>query len=156
MDIWKAEAFANAAGIVVDTFHFTDPHKTLELNPSELARLQKNIEGVLTGTVPRETLLRGRAGAQSRPQAKVSVPTQIRFDDTSSPHSTLMEIVTQDRPGLLFRLSSTLANLGCNIEVALIDTEGQRALDTFYLTFGGAKLSADTQETLRVRLLAEE
>src|SRR5437879_13610929 len=56
MDIWKAEAFANAAGIVVDTFHFTDPHKTLELNPSELASLEKNIEGVLTGAIPREPL----------------------------------------------------------------------------------------------------
>ncbi len=156
MDIWKAEAFANAAGVVVDTFHFTDPHKTLELNPSELARLQKNIEDVLTGATPRERLLRGRAGAQSKLQPKVSVPTQIRFDDSSSPHSTLMEIVTQDGPGLLFRLSSTLANFGCNIEVALIDTEGQRALDTFYLTFGGAKLTPDTQERLRVRLLAEE
>jgi [protein-PII] uridylyltransferase len=155
MHIWKAEAFANAAGIVVDTFHFTDPHKTLELNPSELARLQKNIEDVLSGAIPRETLLRGRAGVQSKTQPKVSVPTQIRFDDSSSPHSTLMEIVTQDRPGLLFRLSSTLANLGCNIEVALIDTEGQRALDTFYLTFGGAKLSPDMQERLRVRLLAD-
>jgi [protein-PII] uridylyltransferase len=156
MDIWKAEAFANAAGIVVDTFHFTDPHKTLELNPSELSRLQENIEDVLTGTIPRESLLRGRAGAHAKPQPKVSVPTQIRFDDGSSPHSTLMEIITQDRPGLLFRLSSTLANLGCNIEVALIDTEGQRALDTFYLTSGGAKLSAETQEQLRARLLAEE
>jgi len=156
MDIWKAEAFADAAGIVVDTFHFTDPHKTLELNPSEPARLQKNIEDVLTGVIPRELLLRGRAGRQSQPQPKVSVPTQIRFDDGCSPHSTLMEIVTQDRPGLLFHLSSTLANIGCNIEVALIDTEGQRALDTFYLTFGGAKLSPDTQERLRVRLLAQE
>jgi [protein-PII] uridylyltransferase len=156
MYIWKAEAFANAAGVVVDTFHFTDPHKTLELNPSELLRLQKNIEDVLTGATPRERLLRGRAGAQSKLQPKVSVPTQIRFDDSSSPHSTLMEIVTQDGPGLLFRLSSTLANFGCNIEVALIDTEGQRALDTFYLTFGGAKLTTDTQERLRVRLLAEE
>jgi len=67
-----------------------------------------------------------------------------------------MEIITQDRPGLLFRLSSTLANLDCNIEVALIDTEGQRALDTFYLTSGGAKLSAEIQEKLRARLLAEE
>jgi [protein-PII] uridylyltransferase len=156
MDIWKAEAFANAAGVVVDAFHFTDPHKTLELNPSELARLQKNIEDVLTGVIPREMLLRGRAGAQPTAQRKVNVPTTIRFDDSFSTHSTLMEIVTQDRPGLLFHLSSTLANLGCNIEVALIDTEGQRALDTFYLTFGGAKLSPDTQERLRARLLAEE
>jgi len=155
MDIWKAEAFANAARVVVDTFHFTDPHKTLELNPSELARLENNIADVLSGAIPRETLMRGRTSAHLNSQPKVSVATQIRFDDASSPHSTLMEIVTQDRAGLLFRLSSTLANFGCNIEVALIDTEGQRALDTFYLTFGGAKLSADTQERLRVRLLAE-
>ncbi len=155
MDIWKAEAFANAAGVVVDTFHFTDPHKTLELNPSELARLQKNIEDVLSGAIPVETLIRGRDAAHSNSLPKVNVTTQIRFDDGSSPHSTLMEIVTQDRPGLLFRLSSALANFGCNIEVALIDTEGQRALDTFYLTFGGAKLTPDTQERLRTRLLTE-
>ncbi len=155
MDIWKAEAFANAAGVVVDTFHFTDPHKTLELNPSELARLEKNIEDVLSAAIPVETLMRGREAAHSNSQPKVNVATQIRFDDGSSPHSTLMEIVTQDRPGLLFRLSSTLANFGCNIEVALIDTEGQRALDTFYLTFGGAKLTPDTQERLRTRLLTE-
>jgi [protein-PII] uridylyltransferase len=155
MDIWKAEAFANAAGVVVDTFHFTDPHKTLELNPSELARLEKNIEDVLSAAIPVETLIRGREAAHSNAQPKVNVATQIRFDDDSSPHSTLMEIVTQDRPGLLFRLSSTLANFGCNIEVALIDTEGQRALDTFYLTFGGAKLTPDTQERLRTRLLTE-
>lgn len=155
MDIWKAEAFANAAGVVVDTFHFTDPHKTLELNPSELARLEKNIEDVLCGATPVETLMRGRDAAHSNSQPKVNVATQIRFDDGSSQHSTLMEIVTQDQPGLLFRLSSTLANFGCNIEVALIDTEGQRALDTFYLTFGGAKLTPDTQERLRTRLLRE-
>jgi [protein-PII] uridylyltransferase len=154
MDIWKAEAFANAAEVVVDTFHFTDPHKTLELNPSELARLERSIADVLSGTIPRETLMRGRAGVQSTPQPKVSVPTQIRFDDASSSHSTLMEIVTQNRAGLLYRLSSTLANIGCNIEVAVIDTEGQRAVDTFYLTVGGAKLTAATQETLHAALLA--
>ena len=53
--------------------------------------------------------MRGRAGSPSAPP-KVSVPTQIRFDDESSSHSTLMEIITQDRPGLLYRLSSALAH----------------------------------------------
>jgi [protein-PII] uridylyltransferase len=66
-----------------------------------------------------------------------------------------MEVITQDRPGLLYRLSSAMAHNGCNIEVALIDTEGQRAVDAFYLTAGGAKLSAERQQKLRDTLLSE-
>ena len=47
MNIWKVEAFANASGVVLDTFHFTDPHNTLALNPSEGQRLERNIVDVL-------------------------------------------------------------------------------------------------------------
>ena len=154
MNIWKAEAFGNAAGIVVDTFHFTDPHRTLELNPSELQRLEQNIAAVVSGKTPLEELMRGRAASQALRPPKISVATEVRFDDSSSSHSTLLEIVTQDRPGLLYHLSSAFAHTGCNIEVALIDTEGQRAVDAFYLTVQGRKLSLEHQQKLRDVLLA--
>jgi [protein-PII] uridylyltransferase len=72
----------------------------------------------------------------------------VRFDGVSSSHSTLLELIAQDRPGLLVDVSSTLAGLGCNIEIALIDTEGQRAIDVFYLTYGGAKLDPVLQEAV--------
>jgi [protein-PII] uridylyltransferase len=155
MNIWKAEAFANAAGVVVDSFRFTDPHNTLELNPSETLRLEKNIVDVLSGSITLDMLMRGRANPDSARPPKVTVATEIHFDDSSSSHSTLMEIITQDRPGLLYRLSSTLARTGCNIEVALIDTEGERALDAFYLRVDGAKLTLARQQELRDALLSE-
>jgi [protein-PII] uridylyltransferase len=155
MNIWKAEAFANAARTVVDSFEFTDPHSTLALNPPEAERLRGNLVAVLSGTASLEKLMRGRTGPLAARPPKVRIPTQIRFDDASSSHSSLMEIVTQDAPGLLYRVSAALANCGCNIEVALIDTEGLRAVDTFYLTVNGAKLSAAQKDTLRETLLQE-
>jgi [protein-PII] uridylyltransferase len=154
MSIMKAGAFANAAGIVLDTFHFVDMHNTLELNPSEIERFKKGLAGVASGRQQLEPLLRGRTQPGHGRPPKILVPTNLRFDDESSAHSTLLEILAQDRPGLLYEISSVLSGLGCNIEVALVDTEGQKAIDVFYLTKDGAKLTREFQKTVIAEFLS--
>lgn len=154
MDITKASAFSNRSGVIVDSFYFKDRFRTLELNPPERERFKRSVVEILMHEAPLEPLLESRLKADTKP-ARLKVETRLRYDDESSPGSTLLEVITQDRPGLLYTISSTLAAEHCSIEVALIDTEGAMAHDVFYLTRHGEKLTREQQRAVEWALTTE-
>ncbi len=154
MNIVKADAFSNSAGIVLDSFQFTDPFRTLELNPGEHERFLASLRSALNGDPAVERMLhsrrqprRGLAGA-----VRAQVEPRFEFDNESSSHSTLLQVVAPDSPGLLRGISVAIAASGCNIEVALVDTEGEIAIDVFYLTAAGQKLTSSRQAEIAGRL----
>jgi [protein-PII] uridylyltransferase len=155
MNIVKAHAFSNQAGTVVDTLYFTDRFRTLELNMSEWERFKQSVAAVLSGAADLDKMLRDRQRSEKNVRVKVVVETRLDFDDACSSTSTLLQVIAQDRPRLLHRISSCLSDLKCNIEIALIDTEGQMAIDTFYLTSEGKKLTAELQKKVEKALVSE-
>jgi [protein-PII] uridylyltransferase len=155
MNIVKATAFSNQAGVVVDMFYFTDQYRVLELNLPEWERFKQSVHDVITGKSDLQKMLRDRLRSQKPAPPKVKVATVIDFDDDCSVHSTLVEVITQDQPGLLHRISSKFAEHNCSIDIALIETEGQTAIDVFYLTTAGGKLSPEHQTKVRNALLGE-
>jgi [protein-PII] uridylyltransferase len=155
MNIVKANAFSNEAGTVVDTLYFTDRFRTLELNLSEWERFRRSVTDVLLGQADLEKMLRDHQRSEKGAIAKVKIETKIEFDDSCSSASTLVQVITQDRPRLLHRIASCFSDQECNIEIALIDTEGQMAIDTFYLTSGGAKLKPEHCRRVEKALVEE-
>ena len=154
MSIVKASAYSNAAGTVVDTFHFTDRFRTLELNLPEWERFKRSVSDVLSGDADLDKMLRDRARSSGSTQ-RTKVETLVDFSDGGTSRLSVLQVIAQDRPGLLYRISSRLAHEKCNIEIALIDTEGEMAIDVFYLTVGGARLPADLQSKVRKSLLED-
>lgn len=148
MNIVRAEAFRNRQGLVLDTFDFADPLRSLELNPSEKDRLRRMMEQAAMGKLDVEKLLRSRRTGPRPGKLQAAVTT----DPEASANATLFEIVAEDRPGLLYDLAAAITRAGANIEVVLIDTEAHKALDVFYVTHGGAKLSPDSADALRTEL----
>jgi [protein-PII] uridylyltransferase len=151
MNILKAEAFSNKAGVVLDTIRFSDRFRTLELNPSEIDRLKRKLAEAVSGEIDVVELMetKFKPAAQS---PKITIDPSVQIDNDCSQHSTLIEIIAQDRPGLLYDISSAMAELGCNIEVAIIDTQGQTATDVFHVTCAGTKLDLRHQERMRTTL----
>lgn len=119
---------------------------------SEWERFKQSVAAVLAGAADLDKMLRDRQRSEKSARVKVVVETRIDFDNECSSTSTLLQVIAQDRPRLLHRITSCLSQRKCNIEIALIDTEGQMAIDTFYLTSQGKKLTADLQNKVEKAL----
>lgn len=153
LNILKAEAFSNREGIAVDDFIFADPMRNLELNPPEMERLKTVLRRVAVGEVRPEDLLKQRP-ARSFAGKRAAMEPHVGVDQHSSGAATVVEVVSQDRPGLLYALANAISRSGCNIEVVLLDTEAHKAVTVFHVTRGGQKLSEEDGRGLRMAMLA--
>jgi [protein-PII] uridylyltransferase len=91
---------------------------------------------------------RPRSGMPKR--VTPGVITEIRIHDDST-YATIVEVSTRDRVGVLYAITQTLADLGLDISLAKISTEGEKVADVFYVTRGGRRI---TDEADRNALLA--
>ena len=62
------------------------------------------------------------------------VPTSVSFNDNIDLDYTIMEIISQDRPGLLYHVSVALVECKVRLVSAKVSTVGEKAEDTFFIT----------------------
>jgi [protein-PII] uridylyltransferase len=140
MDIHRGQAMTTPEGLVLDVFEFSDAEGFLRQNPGATVEICRMLDRVVAGWVDVPALLRGkeRSVLYCGPR---SVEPRVHVDNEYSRKYTVVEIVADDAPGLLYRVSRVLSEQGCDLDLVLISTEGKKAIDVLHVTRGGQKLA---------------
>ena len=121
-----------------------------------LPTLEKNLAKLIAGDLDAVELATGsssRGRTSWRPTPPVA--TKVNLDNHSATNHTVIEVITRDRPALLFSLSNTIQLCELSIWFAKINTEGERVADVFYVSDadGGKITDVDKLEQLSQRIL---
>jgi len=73
------------------------------------------------------------------------VETRVSVDNRVSQHFSVIDIRAQDRVGLLHCIAAFLAAQRLEISFASVATEAHRALDSFYVTLDGRKVTEPSE-----------
>jgi [protein-PII] uridylyltransferase len=143
MDISRGHAMTNPNGLVLDIFQFTDQERFLELNASGREQFLEVLGAVVSGATDVTERLRAREQSvlYRRRSGVPAVAPVVHADNRSSRRYTILDIVADNALGLLHRVSRVISRHGCDVDLVLISTEGQKAIDVFHITAAGAKLT---------------
>jgi [protein-PII] uridylyltransferase len=131
--------------LVTDVFYVRDlKGAAIPEDDARWQRLLGDLRALLDGPPdPAEvaTLIAKRRPRSGMPKRVTpGVVTEIRIHDDSA-QATIVEVATRDRAGVLYAITQTLADLGLDISLAKISTEGERVADVFYVTRGGKRIT---------------
>lgn len=147
MDIHRGQAMTTPGGLVLDVFEFSDEEGFLKQNAAATTEISRLLQRAVAGSVDVTALLRGRMRSVLH-RARHRRPPVVHFDNEHSRKYTVLEIVADDAPGLLHRISRVISGHGCDVHLVLISTEGKRAIDVLHITRNGTKLPEAEQDGL--------
>jgi [protein-PII] uridylyltransferase len=133
-NILAARLYSRSDGIALDLFQVVIADKLKVDVPKRVDNLRRKLERIEKGTVKISELItdrwrRYRLNVGRRP----IYPPRVEFHDELSRKCTVVEVDAGDRPGLLYDLATTIADLGLDLRTAKVSTMIDRARDVFHV-----------------------
>lgn len=156
LNILKVQLNTTADGRVLDLYHVEDTSGRLYDELERWEELKADLQKAWSGELQVQELVEKRLSqGAGRDRYLPRVKPQVLIDNEISLKDTVVEVIAQDRMGLLYSLARKLAELNTTIRLAKVNTEGEKAIDVFYVqdVAGGKIESADRIERMRHELL---
>jgi [protein-PII] uridylyltransferase len=136
----------------IDVFTTRDRYGRPITDEKRWQRVEEDLARVLSGQITIEGLIAQRQERSSLPERVVpAVRTEIEVDNDVSADFSVIDVYTQDRLGVLYSITQTLADLGLDIHLSKIATEASRVADVFYVREqSGGKLTDTRVDEVRL------
>jgi [protein-PII] uridylyltransferase len=156
MQILAAETNELAEGILLMRYVAHEPESPGEPSNERLSTIcDALVASIDSDEVPRFPKILGREQKEAA-AALANLPNEVRIDNEISQDSTVVEVFTIDRRGLLFRLARALHDTGLVIRFAKIGTYLDQVVDVFYVSErdGGKPVIDERLAEIRAALTA--
>ncbi|NOZ10979.1 MAG: [protein-PII] uridylyltransferase [Gammaproteobacteria bacterium] len=131
LNIVDARLHSSSAGFALDTFVVLDNSGSDRSRNEFLSHIQEQLH---------QQILIPKAGKHplqvNLPRAlkQFPIPTRTQFSESANGLTTVLEVVAQDRPGLLHQVALALLSCKLRVQTAKVSTYGERAEDIFFIT----------------------
>jgi len=152
LNVLGARITTRLDGRILDVFYVNKLGQSVKEGEEVWDKLRDNLDRVLTGKIDVEELVSKKR--QDKPlysKAIPQYPTRVMVDNESSDVATVIDVITHDRPGLLYDITKTIKNLGLSIEYAKISTKVDQVVDAFYVVDMNRKKIMDPEKIEEVK-----
>jgi [protein-PII] uridylyltransferase len=138
----------------LDTFTTRDRYGRPITDPARWQKVESDLSRVLSGEADVERVITERREKTSLPERVVpQVRTEIEVDNDVSADFSVVDVYTQDRLGVLYTITRTLAQLKLDIRLSKVATEAARVADAFYVReHDGSKLAPERVDEVKLAL----
>ncbi len=132
LTIVDARVFTTQNGYNLDTYIVLDANTNEPITDSERAEhIVQSLKQYLSAPQP---ILNQINRMQPRQMRSFNLPAQVSFSEDHTNNRTILEVMTNDQPGLLAVIGIAMAFCGVRLHNAKVATFGERVEDYFYIS----------------------
>lgn len=152
-NIVEAKIYTTDHAYALDSFIILDPAGKSAGYGDLLKFIESELSSKLDESISLESPLKGRISRQVK---HMPIDTQITINEEPENNNHRLDVIANDRPGLLATLAQQFLRYDIDLHMAKINTLGNRAEDTFLISAkNGQKLDSQHIQALQQALILE-
>ncbi|MBW2444642.1 MAG: [protein-PII] uridylyltransferase [Deltaproteobacteria bacterium] len=133
INILGSHVYTTRSGLALEVYRVTTPAGGEEEQEIAWDYVRRTLRSALEGTVDVGEMVHQRRNVLGQPSPPVASPQSVLLSNSESDFYTIIDVAANDRQGLLYDLTRTVADLGHEVFISKAATILDQVTDTFYL-----------------------